>query len=302
MQRSKEPLAFQKTAAGNPHKITRLWSVFGKRAKSFLFLVFLILMSVPFIFPFWWMFTSSFKNMNEILGPLTFLPNTWRYQNFIELFSYQPFARQYFNSTYIAVLVTIGTIIVSSLAGYGFARIRFQGNSVLFLLLLSAMMMPIEVTIIPNFFIFKSLGLTNTHIPLIVLPIMGSNGVLAVFMMRQFFLDIPKELEEAGLLDGLSRWGVFWHIAMPMAKPALGAVAILTFLFTWNSFLEPLVFIDDLNLFTLPIALNNFTDSYGMPLWNLQLAATTLSVIPILLIYLFAQSQVRNTMSLSGIK
>lgn len=274
----------------------------NKKTKRLPVYLFLVLMSVPFIFPFWWMFTSSFKNMNEILGPLSFLPSSWRIQNFIDIFTFQPFARQYFNSTYIAILVTLGTLILSSLAGYGFARIRFPGNSVLFLLLLSAMMMPIEVTIIPNFFLFKSLGLTNTHVPLIILPIMGSNGVLGVFLMRQFFLDIPQELEEAGMLDGLNRLGVFWHIALPIAKPALGAVAILTFLFNWNSFLEPLVFINDLNLFTLPLALNNFNDSYGLPLWHLQLAATTLSVIPILLVYLLAQRTVTNTMALSGMK
>lgn len=275
---------------------------FRKTIKPFLSYSFLILMSLPFLFPFWWMITSSFKNMNEILGSLSLFPSTWRIQNFIEVFTYQPYARQYFNSTYIAVLVTLGTLVVSSLAGYGFARIRFPGNSALFLLLLSAMMMPIEVTIIPNFFLFKNLGLTNTHVPLIILPILGSNGVLAVFMMRQFFLDIPKELEEAGMLDGLNRLGVFWYIAMPLAKPALGAVAILTFLFNWNSFLEPLVFINDLELFTLPLALNNFNDSYGLPLWHLQLAAATLSIVPILVIYLLAQRQVSNTMALSGMK
>lgn len=279
-----------------------LWSNLRKKIKPSLTYLFLIFMSVPFIFPFWWMITSSFKNMNEILGSLSFLPVTWRYQNFIDIFTYQPFARQYFNSTYIAVLVTLGTLMVSALAGYGFARIRFAGNSVLFILLLSTMMMPIEVTIIPNFFLFKAIGLTNTHVPLIVLPILGSNGVLAVFMMRQFFLDIPKELEEAGTLDGLNRLGVFWYIAMPLAKPALGAVAILTFLFNWNTFLEPLVFINDPSLYTLPLALNNFNDTFGSPLWNLQLAAATLSVVPILLIYLLAQRFVTNTMALSGMK
>lgn len=275
---------------------------FRFRIKSFLTYSFVLIISVPFIFPFWWMFTSSFKNMNEILSSLSFLPSTWRFQNFIDVFTYQPFAHQYFNSTYIAILVTIGTLIVSSLAGYGFARIRFAGNTILFILLLSAMMMPIEVTIIPNFFLFKALGLTNSHVPLIVLPILGSNGVLAVFMMRQFFLDIPKELEEAGMLDGLNRLGVFWYIVLPLAKPALGSVAILTFLFNWNSFLEPLVFINNPNLYTLPLALNNFNDTFGAPLWNLQLAAATLSVIPILLIYLLAQRLVTNTMALSGMK
>ena len=295
------PIAIPQADDGVEIKIS-FWDRLQRRQSKLITYLFLILMSLPFIFPFWWMITSSFKNINEILGTPSLLPASWQFRNFIDIFTYQPYARHYFNSTYIAILVTVGTLFVSSLAGYGFARIHFPGNSVLFLLLLSAMMMPIEVTIIPNFFLFKALGLTDSHVPLIVLPILGSNGVLAVFMMRQFFLEIPTELEEAGMLDGLNRFGIFWHIALPLARPALGAVAILTFLFNWNSFLEPLVFINDINLFTLPLSLNNFNDPYGLPLWHLQLAATTLSVIPILLVYLFAQRQVTNTMALSGMK
>ena len=286
----------------NNSRSAKIWPGFRKNGRIALRIIFLTLASIPFIFPFWWMFTSAFKGMNEIMGPLSLLPKTWKYQNFFDIFTNFPFARQCFNSIYIAILVTIGTLVVSSLAGYGFARIKFRGNSALFLMLLSAMMMPIEVTIIPNFFLFKSLGLTNTHIPLIILPILGSNGVFAVFMMRQFFLDIPKELEEAGFLDGLSRWGVFWRIALPLARPALGAVATISFLFTWNSFLEPLIFIDNVELYTIPVALTSFTDSYGIPLINLKLAAATISVLPILLVYLLAQKQIQKTMAFSGIK
>jgi len=265
-------------------------------------IAFLVLVSLPFIFPLWWMLTSSFKPIHEILGQPTLLPQSWRLENFIDVFTYQPFARHYFNSVYIACLVTIGTLLVSSLAGYAFARIHFPGSGILFLLLLSAMMMPAEVTIIPNFFLMKWLNLTDTHVPLIVLPMFGANGVLGIFIMRQFFLDFPQELEEAAMIDGLSRGGVFWRIALPIARPALAAVAILIFLFNWNTFLEPLVFINDINLFTLPLSLNNYNDPYGLPLWHLQLAATTLSVIPIFVVYLIAQKQVTNTMALSGIK
>lgn len=279
-----------------------VWQRFSRKARGVPKFVFLVLISLPFVFPFWWMLTSSFKPINEILGQPTLLPQTWRLENFIEVFTYQPFARHYINSIYIAGLVTVGTLLVSSLAGYAFARIRFPGSGFLFLLLLSAMMMPIEVTIIPNFFLMKALGFTDTHIPLIILPIFGANGVLGIFIMRQFFLDFPRELEEAAMIDGLNRPGIFWQIALPMARPALAAVAILVFLFTWNSFLEPLVFINDINLFTLPLSLNNYNDPYGLPLWHLQLAATTLSVIPIFIVYLIAQKQVTNTMALSGIK
>lgn len=263
----------------------------------------LVGLSLPFIFPFLWMVTSSLKTANEIFAfPPTLIPVSWQWGNFVEVFRYQPFARQYFNSLYIAVLVTLGTLFVSSLAGYAFARIRFRGSTLIFLVLLSALMMPVEVTIIPNFFLMQVLGLINTHIPLILLPVLGANGVVATFLMRQFFLSLPRELEDAAMIDGLGRFGIFWRIALPVSRPALGAVAIISFLYSWNSFLEPLVFINDLKLFTLPLALNNFTDSYGLPIWHLQLAATTLSVVPILVVYVLAQKQVVESFTLSGIK
>lgn len=270
---------------------------------AFLWYGTLILLSLPFIFPFWWMMTSSLKLATEIFAfPPTLLPKTWRWQNFVDVFTYQPFARHYFNSLYIAALVTAGTIFVSSLAGYAFARIRFKGKNLIFLVLLSTLMMPTEVTIIPNFFLMTFLGWLNTHVPLIVLPVFGANGVVGTFLMRQFFLSLPQEIEDAAMIDGLGRFGIFWRIALPIARPALAALAILSFLYSWNLFLEPLVFVNDLNLFTLPLSLTNFTDTYGLPIWHLQLAATTLSVIPVLIVYVLAQRQVVESFTLSGVK
>jgi multiple sugar transport system permease protein len=263
----------------------------------------LIGLSVPFVFPFLWMVSSSFKTSTEIFEfPPTLVPDIWRWQNFVAVFQYQPFARQYFNSLYIAVTVTVLTVILASLAGYAFARIRFKGSTLIFFLLLSALMMPTEVTIIPNFFLMRTLRLVNTHIPLIVLPVFGASGVVATFLMRQFFLSIPHDLEDAAMIDGLGRFGIFWRIALPISRPALAAVSILTFLYSWNSFLEPLVFVNDLAMFTLPLALNNFTDTYGLPMWHLQLAATTLSVVPILVVYVLAQRQVVESFTMSGMK
>jgi multiple sugar transport system permease protein len=179
---------------------------------------------------------------------------------------------------------------------------RFAGAGLLMLFLLSALMVPEEVTIIPNFFLMRRLGLIDTHVPLIVLPVFGPHGIMATFLMRQYFLALPKEVEEAGKMDGLSRFGIWWRIAVPMSRPALAAVAIITFLFSWNLFLEPLIFVSSLKLFTLPLALNNFNDPYGLPLWNLQLAATSLAVVPILGIYLIAQRQIIESFAMSGVK
>ncbi|TNB48947.1 carbohydrate ABC transporter permease [Martelella lutilitoris] len=258
--------------------------------------------SVPFIFPFLWMLSSAFKNANEIFGQPSLIPTVWRWTNFIEVFEYQPFARQYFNSIYIALAVTGLTLFISSLAGYALARMRFAGAAMLMLFLMSALMVPEEVTIVPNFFLMKWLNVMDTHIPLIVLPVFGPHGVMATFLMRQYFVSLPKELEEAGKMDGLSRFGIWWKVAIPMSKPALAAVAIITFLFSWNLFLEPLVFLSSLEKFTLPLALSNFTDPYGAPLWHLQLAATSLAVVPILIVYLIAQRQIIESFAMSGVK
>lgn len=263
----------------------------------------LSIMAIPFVFPFWWMITSSLKPINEIFAQsMTLFPRNPRFENFVEVFSFQPFAVQYWNSFYIAILVTAGTMFSASLAGYAFARLRFFGSNLLFILLLSALMMPSEVTIIPNFAFMQRLNWTETHIPLIILPIVGTQGIVSTFIMRQYFLGIPKELEEAAMLDGLTRWGIYWRIALPLARPALSAIAILAFLNSWNLFLEPLVFVTDPKLFTLPLALRNFTDEYGQSIWNLQLAATTMSVVPVLIVYIFAQRHVVESFAFTGTK
>jgi len=259
--------------------------------------------SIPFVFPFIWMISGSLKNQNEITAfPPTLIPSDFAWNNYVEIFSYQPFAQQYFNSLYIATLVTLLILIFSSLAGYAFARLKFRGSNVIFIILLMGSMMPEEVTIIPNFFLMKSLGMMNTHLPLILLPVFGSQGIIATFLMRQFFLSIPKELEEAATLDGLSRFGLYWRIALPLSRPALAAVAIISFLHSWNLLLEPLVFLSDQEKFTVPLALTNFSDAYGLPLWHLQLAATSLSVIPVLLVYIIAQRHIVESFAMSGVK
>jgi multiple sugar transport system permease protein len=262
----------------------------------------LAVVAVPFIFPFLWMVSSGFKNSAEIFGAPSLVPREWQWWNFVEVFNYQPFARQYFNSLYIALTVTALTLLFSSLAGYALARMRFAGAALIGLFLISAMMVPEEVTIIPNFFLIRWAGLVDTHWPLILLPVFGPQGIMATFLMRQYFLVLPKELEEAGKMDGLSRLGLWWRIALPMSRPALAAVAIITFLNSWNLFLEPLIFVSSLDKFTLPLALSNFTDPYGAPLWHLQLAATSLDVLPVLIVYVIAQRHIIESFALSGVK
>ncbi|TVQ38963.1 MAG: carbohydrate ABC transporter permease [Spirochaetaceae bacterium] len=248
------------------------------------------------------MVMSSFKPNAEIFESLRLLPRRFYLGNFVDVFRFQPFARHYFNSFYIAVTSTALTILLCSLSGYAFARLRFRGSNLLFVTLLSALMMPAEVTIIPTYFLMSSLGFIDTHIPLIFVPVFGMQGAVVTFLMRQYFITVPLSLTEAPRIDGLGEFGIFVRIMMPLARSVTSAAVILTFLNNWNLFLEPLIFIHDLRLFTLPLSLNNFTDPYGLPVWNLQLTATALAAVPILIVYVVFQRQIENAMVFSALK
>ena len=163
-------------------------------------------------------------------------------------------------------------------------------------------MMPIEVIIIPLFYQMKAWNMTDSLYPLMFIPIFCSQGALSAFMFRQFFVTIPSELEEAGRLDGLSHFGIFRYIMLPISMPVASSAGILAFLASWNTYLEPLVFTTSIEKYTLPLSLNNFNDVYGQPEWHLQLAATTLSVIPVMIVYLVFQEKVTDAMVSSGLK
>ncbi|MGV8897516.1 MAG: carbohydrate ABC transporter permease [Rhodoglobus sp.] len=271
--------------------------------KLVLFYVALTVMAVPFILPTLWMISSSLKPIGEIFA---FPPTLWSanptLDGYVRAFELQPFVRQYFNSLYIAFFVTVGTMFISSLAGYAFARIRFRGQNLLFLIVLVGLLIPSEVTIVPLFQIFSGLGLINTHWPLLLVSTFGAPSVLATFIMRQFFISLPVELEEAARLDGLSRFAIWWRIAMPLAKSALAAVAIFTFLAIWNLYLEPTVYLQSPELFTLPQALTRYTDAYGGQLWNVQLAAATMTALPVLVVFVLAQKQFVEGLAQTGLK
>lgn len=260
-------------------------------------------MAIPFLFPTWWMITSSFKSVHDIFAfPPSLLPLSPSWEAYVKAFTFQPFARQYFNSAYIAVTVTLITMTISSMAGYAFARIRFRGQNILFLVVLVGLLIPSEVTIVPLFQMFNTLGLVNTHWPLILVTSFGAPSVLATFIMRQFFISLPPELEEAARLDGLGRPAIWWRIAMPLARPALAAVAIFTFLNVWNLYLEPTVYLTSPELFTLPQALTRFVDAYSGPMWNVQLAAATLTALPVLIVFVVAQRQFVEGLAQTGLK
>ena len=263
----------------------------------------LCVLAIPFLFPTWWMVTSSIKPISQIFAfPPEIIPRTTDFSTYADVFRLQPFAQQYWNSAYIAALVTVGTMAISSMAGYAFARIRFPGANLLFMVVLLGLLIPSEVTIVPLFQIFLKWGMINTHWPLILVPIFGAPSVFATFVMRQFFIALPAELEEAARVDGLGRVKIFWTIALPLSRSALAAVAIFTFLHSWNLYLEPIVFLSAPPMFTLPQALTQFTDAYGGPMWNIQLAAATLTALPVLIVFVIAQRQFIEGLAHTGLK
>ncbi|CDZ39243.1 Binding-protein-dependent transport systems inner membrane component [Neorhizobium galegae bv. officinalis] len=272
------------------------------RRQVFLYGLLCVLL-IPFVFPTWWMVTSSVKPISDIFAfPPQLLPESYDWTTYSKVFELQPFVKQYWNSAYIAALVTIGTMIVSSMAGYAFARIKFPFADAIFMVVLLGLLIPSEVTIVPLFQMFLKAGMVNTHWPLILVPIFGAPSVFATFVMRQFFIALPVELEEAARVDGLGRFKIFRKIALPLARPALASVAIFTFLHSWNLYLEPIVFLSSADKFTLPQALTQYTDAYGGPMWNIQLAAATLTALPVLIVFIIAQKQFVEGLAHTGLK
>lgn len=258
---------------------------------------------LPFLFPSWWMITASLLPIQRVFAqPPTLIPLQPEWGNYRRVFELQPFAQQYLNSLYIAGIVTLGTLIVATAAGYGFARVRFPAANVLFLVVITGLMVPSEVTIVPIFQLARSLGMIDTHWPLVIIPIFGPPAALCMFVMRQFFLGIPRELEDAGRIDGLSRAGVLIRVAVPLARAPLAAIAIISFLRSWDMYLEPLTLLSTREKFTLPLALTTFADGYGEPIWNVQMAATTLSVLPVLAVFVLAQRYFIEGLALTGVK
>ncbi|MFB4284294.1 carbohydrate ABC transporter permease [Nonomuraea sp. MTCD27] len=286
--------------SAEPGRSSRRTKLIASRAVAYATMA---LLAVPFVVPGLWMLSASLKPNSQIFAyPPTLWPSTWQWSNYVEIFTVQPFARQYGNSLYIAVVVTAVTVFTSSLAGFAFARLRFRGSGPLFLVLMSGFFIPEEVTLIPLYKIIGSLGLMNTHVPLILMPIFSGTGVVATFIMRQAFLAIPRELQDAARVDGLDWFGTYWRIALPLVRPSIGVVIVLAALNSWNMFLEPLVFLRDNKLFTLPVALTQYEDAYTGPMWNLQMAASSVTLITILIVFIAAQRQIIAGLTQGSIK
>lgn len=246
---------------------------------------FLVLYAIVTLIPFLWALSSSFKTLEEIVsGGISFLPKEFTLENYKQIFIQEElFPRWLFNSVVIAVSVTMLNILFNSMAGYALARLSFPGKKSLFIMILAVLMIPVQVTMIPNYLILKELGWLNSYQGMIVPTMVNATFI---FMMRQFFINFPKELEEAAALDGLGRIGTFFRIVLPLAKPAMAAQAIFVFMGAWNDFLRPLIILSDPQLFTLPLGLNSFKGQY-ISYWNYIMAASMVFTLPVLVIYAF---------------
>jgi multiple sugar transport system permease protein len=248
--------------------------------------------------PFLWMITTSLKPAGALYDPPLLVPIHFEWSNYAEAWRAAPFPRFFMNSAIMAVGITLAQTVLSAMAGYAFARLRFPGRDALFFLILGTMMIPFPVTLIPSYMIIAGLGWIDTYQALIVPRAVSA---FAIFLFRQFFLGLPREYEEAALLDGASRFAIFWRIVLPLSTPVIAASAVFSFLFAWNDFLWPLVVTTSPRMQPIQVGLAMFHGQYGI-FWTLLMAATVLAIIPAVLVFLVAQRRFIEGIASSGVK
>lgn len=259
--------------------------------------------SALMLYPLLWMLASAFKAESEIFTDLSVFPTSLDPRNFREgWFALQTsFTKFYWNSFVVAVLVVVGNLVSCSLTAYAFARLEFPGRKLLFAIMLGTLMLPYHVTLIPQYVLFLKLGWIDTFLPLVVPKFLATDAFF-IFLMVQFFRGIPRELDEAAQMDGCSPWRIYVKIIMPLSLPVLATAAIFSFLWTWNDFLGPLVYLNDSANYTVPLALRSFVDASGTSAWGQLFAMSTLAILPIFLVFLCFQRLIIEGVAMSGMK
>lgn len=251
--------------------------------------------------PLGWLLTSSLKPEGLIfIIPPQWIPNPIRWSNYSDVFRIIPFARGYWNSTLVSVLTVLGTLISASVVAFGFARVRFPGRDKLFLLLISTVMIPYHVTLIPTYVLFRELGWLNTFLPLII-PAWFGGGAFNIFLLRQFYMRLPLELDDAARVDGASLWRIYTDVILPQSRPALGVVAIFAFLTSWNDFFGPFIYLTSTEKYTLPLMLRLFQSTQSTE-WHLLMAASVMTAIPCIVLYFVAQRYFIQGVVFTGLK
>ncbi|MDQ2995901.1 MAG: carbohydrate ABC transporter permease [Chloroflexota bacterium] len=258
----------------------------------------LIIGSVVMLLPFAWMLSTSLKLPPDIFTyPPVWIPNPIAWQNYSKTVTVMPFGRFYLNSLIVTTGVTLLQLLTSSLAAFAFARMRFPGRNALFLLYLATLMIPFQVTMIPNFILVRALGWYDTYQALILPPAFSA---FSTFLLRQYFMGIPRELDEAARLDGATSLRIWWQVIMPLAGPAIAALATFVSLNSWNDFLWPLIITNSPAMRTLPVGLSSFQGQYKTD-WNLLMAGSVIAMLPVLLVYIIGQRWFIKGITLSGL-
>jgi multiple sugar transport system permease protein len=224
----------------------------------------------------------------------------FRWENFVQAWTSKPFTRFLFNTVFITVCCIVGQVLTSSLVAFGFSRLQWPGRNLLFMLVLATMMLPGEVTMIPTYLLFRRLGWIDTFLPLIVPSFLGG-GAFSIFLFRQFFMTLPRELDEAARIDGCNSLGVYRHVLMPLCKPIVATIAVFAFVGHWNDFLNPLIYLNSSDKYTLAVGLRFFQGAYNTDL-HLLMAASTLVLIPVLIVFFLGQKHFVKSIVLSGVK
>ena len=262
----------------------------------------LVLAAVAFLAPFAWMISTSLKPLNETMSlPPRWIPSQVHWENYPDAIREMRYFWRYAgNSLLLCLLSVVGTVTSSALAAYGFSRIEWRGRDTVFMILLATMMVPFPVVMVPIYGLFKELGWIGTFKPLWVPTFFA--GAFNVFLLRQFFLGLPKDISEAARIDGCSEIGIFFRVILPLCKPALLVVALFQFLFTWNDFMGPLIYLTEQKDFTLALGLQSFQSQQGGTAWHHLMAASTLVVLPVIVLFFFTQKSFIEGIATSGAK
>lgn len=282
-----------KKVSGNIYSLGRL-----KMSKIVLFII-MCFVALFMLVPFFWSFSTSVKTAGEVFEyPPKWIPQSIHWENYSQVWEVAPFGQYLLNSTVVSVMVTIFTLLTASLAAYAFARLKFRGRDFIFMLYLGTMMIPSQVTMIPNFIFIKLLGWTDTYTGLILPNVFTALGV---FLLRQFFMTIPKEYEDAAKIDGASRFHIYLHVILPLSIPALSTLAVFTFVFQWNNLMWPLIVVNKDIMKTLTLGLASFQGMYSTN-WSLLMAAAVMGIIPSFAIFVLGQKYLIKGITFSGIK
>jgi len=276
-----------------------LWRELAKRRGSILAFCALTVIAGAVLLPFYWMISSSLRTMENMFSlPIQWIPDPVNWRSYVLAWRAQDFTRYFFNSGIVAVVITAGNVILCSLAGYSLTKFQYRGRGLMFVLILSTMMLPLEVTMVPLFLIVKELGWQNSYQGLIVPFLVDGFGV---FLMRQYMLSIPKDLIDSARIDGASELRIFWMIVLPLCKPALVALAVFTFREAWDMYIWPLIIITKDALRTLPLGISLFMSSYGTS-WDQLMAIAVLGTLPMILLFFFLQRAFIQGIAATGLK